>query len=80
MSSGSSSLRLARESGLLSAGPRSTPTFRAVLRELRPGSSLRKIPAALLAEYRTGQQLGLDLTGSVAPVIERVQEAVATGG
>jgi adenine-specific DNA-methyltransferase len=53
---------------------------RAVLRELRPGSSLRKIPAALLAEYRTGQQLGLDLTGSVAPVIERVQEAVATGG
>lgn len=37
------------------------PDARSVLRELRPGSSLRKIPAALLAEYRTGQQLDLEL-------------------
>lgn len=37
------------------------PDARSVLRELRPGSSLRKIPAALLAEYRAGQQLQLEL-------------------
>jgi adenine-specific DNA-methyltransferase len=37
------------------------PDARAVLRELRPGSSLRKIPAALLAEYRAGQQLHLEM-------------------
>jgi adenine-specific DNA-methyltransferase len=30
---------------------------RPALRELSPGSTLRKIPAALLQEYRTGQQL-----------------------
>ncbi|MHB8397797.1 MAG: DNA methyltransferase [Candidatus Limnocylindrales bacterium] len=34
---------------------------RAVLRELRPGSRLRKIPAALLDEYRTSRQLRLEL-------------------
>ena len=34
---------------------------RAVLRDLRPGSTLRKIPAALLQEYRSGMQLSLDL-------------------
>jgi len=45
------------------------PDARSVLRELRPGSNLRKIPAALLAEYRTGQQLHLELaeTASMAP-------------
>lgn len=32
---------------------------RAVLRELRPGSTLRKIPAALLDEYRSARQLSL---------------------
>jgi adenine-specific DNA-methyltransferase len=37
------------------------PDARSVLRDLRPGSSLRKIPAALLAEYRAGQQLHLEL-------------------
>jgi len=42
------------------------PDARSVLRELRPGSSLRKIPAALLAEYRTGQQLQLELAETVA--------------
>ena len=33
---------------------------RPVLRELRPGSTLRKIPAALLDEYRTARQLSLE--------------------
>lgn len=37
------------------------PDARSVLRDLRRGSSLRKIPAALLAEYRAGQQLHLEL-------------------
>jgi adenine-specific DNA-methyltransferase len=40
------------------------PDARSVLRDLRPGSSLRKIPAALLAEYRAGQQLDLELAGA----------------
>lgn len=31
------------------------PDARAVLRSLRPGSTLRKIPAALLSEYRSGR-------------------------
>jgi adenine-specific DNA-methyltransferase len=34
---------------------------RPVLRELRPGSTLRKIPAALLDEYRSTRQLRLEL-------------------
>lgn len=42
------------------------PDARTVLRELRAGSSLRKIPAALLAEYRTGQQLQLELAETIA--------------
>jgi adenine-specific DNA-methyltransferase len=33
---------------------------RPVLRELRPGSTLRKIPAALLDEYRSARQLKLE--------------------
>jgi adenine-specific DNA-methyltransferase len=32
------------------------PEARPVLRDLRPGSTLRKIPATLLQEYRTGRQ------------------------
>ena len=44
---------------------------RPILRELRPGSSLRKIPAALLDEYRTSRQLRLDLA---------VVDETATGG
>ena len=36
---------------------------RPVLRELRPGSTLRKIPAALLDEYRSARQLRLDFAG-----------------
>lgn len=44
---------------------------RPILRELRPGSTLRKIPAALLHNYRSSRQLRLDLTesgdGAVGP-------------
>lgn len=34
---------------------------RALLRELRPGSTMRKIPAALLAEYRQSNQLRFEV-------------------
>jgi len=45
---------------------------RPVLRDLRPGSTLRKIPAALLDEYRSTRQLRLDLasSSSMNPSIE----------
>ncbi|RDI73540.1 DNA methylase [Gaiella occulta] len=39
---------------------------RPILRELRPGSTLRKIPAALLDEYRSSRQLRLSLDGADA--------------
>jgi adenine-specific DNA-methyltransferase len=39
---------------------------RSILRELRPGSTLRKIPAALLDEYRSLRQLSLTLEDSSA--------------
>lgn len=43
---------------------------RPVLRELRPGSTLRKIPAALLDEYRSARQLSLAISsdGPSAPI------------
>jgi adenine-specific DNA-methyltransferase len=37
---------------------------RPILRELRPGSTLRKIPAALLDEYRSARQLRFGVTES----------------
>jgi adenine-specific DNA-methyltransferase len=37
---------------------------RPILRDLRPGSTLRKIPAALLDEYRTTRQLRFEVEGS----------------
>ncbi|MDQ3691341.1 MAG: site-specific DNA-methyltransferase [Chloroflexota bacterium] len=40
---------------------------RPILRELRPGSTLRKIPAALLDEYRSSRQLRLELAAEEAP-------------
>lgn len=49
---------------------------RPILRELRPGSTLRKIPAALLHEYRSTRQLQLAFTDaapeatSSTPVVE----------
>ena len=39
---------------------------RPILRELRPGSTLRKIPAALLDKYRSSRQLRLDLAPASA--------------
>jgi adenine-specific DNA-methyltransferase len=39
---------------------------RPVLRELRPGSTLRKIPAALLEEYRGTRQIRLGLENAEA--------------
>src|ERR1039458_5589388 len=43
---------------------------RPVLRKLRPGSTLRKIPAALLDEYRSARQLSLTVSsdGPSAPI------------
>lgn len=40
---------------------------RQVLRELRPGSTLRKIPAALLDEYRSARQLNLVSENGATP-------------
>lgn len=51
---------------------------RTVLRQLRPGSTLRKIPAALLDEYRSARQLSL-LTaddGAAAPSTNGAAAAV----
>ena len=47
---------------------------RLILRELRPGSTLRKIPAALLSEYRFAKQLRLTAPKS-APPTHNSQEA-----
>lgn len=44
---------------------------RPILRELRPGSTLRKIPAALLDEYRSSRQLQFDLGG-----VRRISDGV----
>src|SRR5262249_52789726 len=40
---------------------------RPVLRELRPGSTLRKIPAALLDEYRSARQLRVTASADAEP-------------
>jgi adenine-specific DNA-methyltransferase len=42
---------------------------RPILRELRPGSTLRKIPAALLDEYRSARQLSLVPEADSAPSV-----------
>ena len=49
---------------------------RPILRELRPGSTLRKIPAALLDEYRSSRQLRLDL-GDVPEATDGVTSVTA---
>ncbi|MGK2957010.1 MAG: site-specific DNA-methyltransferase [Acidimicrobiales bacterium] len=46
---------------------------RPILRELRPGSTLRKIPAALLDEYRSSRQLRLSLDGAEAAELAEVK-------
>jgi adenine-specific DNA-methyltransferase len=51
---------------------------RPVLRELRPGSTLRKIPAALLDEYRSARQLSLEVSEEdVAPDANGTAPAIA---
>jgi adenine-specific DNA-methyltransferase len=47
---------------------------RPVLRDLRPGSTLRKIPAALLDEYRTTRQLRFGVESSEATRTQTRQE------
>lgn len=49
---------------------------RPLLRELRPGSTLRKIPAALLDEFRSARQLRLSLDDAVEEL--PVEEVAAT--
>ena len=50
---------------------------RPVLRELRPGSTLRKIPSALLDEYRSARQLSLETSDEEAlPASNGAAEAV----
>jgi adenine-specific DNA-methyltransferase len=51
---------------------------RPILRELRPGSTLRKIPAALLDEYRSSRQLRLDLGNSPENSADLIASAVVT--
>lgn len=47
------------------------PDCRTLLRELRPGSTLRKIPAALLSEYRSSQlRLALDSDEATPEFVE----------
>lgn len=41
------------------------PDARAILRELRPGSTIRKVPAALLDEYRQSRKEWLRLAGAI---------------
>jgi adenine-specific DNA-methyltransferase len=54
---------------------------RPILRELRSGSTLRKIPSALLAEYRTNPQLSLPLgDGASVPVATRPTKGASSDG
>ena len=46
------------------------PEARPILRELRPGSTLRKIPSALLDEYRNSRQLRLGLEPAEEKAVE----------
>jgi adenine-specific DNA-methyltransferase len=54
---------------------------RPVLRELRPGSTLRKIPAALLDEYRSARQLSLiPDDADTNPTLNGTASLVTAGG
>lgn len=46
---------------------------RAILRDLRPGSTLRKTPAALLSEYQSSRQVRLDFAEMVEPTGAKAQ-------
>jgi adenine-specific DNA-methyltransferase len=53
---------------------------RRVLRELRPGSTMRKIPAALLSEYRSARQLRLAYPEPPAPAEENGEAPALEAG
>lgn len=53
---------------------------RHILRDLRPGSTLRKIPAALLSEYRSARQLRLVYPETPAPADENAEASVSEAG
>lgn len=54
------------------------PLARQVLRDLRPGSTLRKIPSALLEQYRSSRQLRLSLAEEVSTVTTSDAVSVAS--
>jgi adenine-specific DNA-methyltransferase len=68
------------EERLVVCGTAVDPAARTLLRELRGGSSVRKIPASILQDYRQsiwvspGKDLQIDANGSV-PSADEVQEA-----
>lgn len=52
------------------------PGARPILKELRPGSTLRKIPSALLDEYRFSRQLRLTIPSSEADTAESDEKVI----
>lgn len=68
---------LAERERVVICGTGIDPDARPILRELRPGSTLRKIPAALLDEYRTARQLRMDLAAP-EPSVTADAEPIAT--
>jgi hypothetical protein len=56
------------------------PEARRILRDLRPGSTLRKIPAALLSEYRSARQLRLAYPEPHASSEENAEASVSEAG
>ncbi|MGH9194171.1 MAG: site-specific DNA-methyltransferase [Acidimicrobiia bacterium] len=55
---------LANDERLVVCGTAIDPEVRALLKDLRPGSTMRKIPAALLARYRQSDQLRFDVAAT----------------
>lgn len=59
---------LAEREKVVICGTGIDPEARSLLREIRPGSTLRKIPSALLDEYRFSRQLRLTLPSRDEPI------------
>lgn len=55
---------LADNERLVVCGTAIDPDVRALLKDLRPGSTMRKIPAALLARYRQSNQLRFEISAT----------------
>ncbi|MDA8102648.1 MAG: site-specific DNA-methyltransferase [Nitrospiraceae bacterium] len=64
---------LAEDDRLVVCGTAIDPEARAVLKELRPGSTMRKIPASILTEYRIRSE-----ESELSPAASRESEAVVT--